>query len=79
MEPTDRSPQVVLALAVTREGFPVRSWVLPGNAADVSFIETIAADLRQPKEIIELMLVFLPAPGKRESREWSGFSSRATP
>ena len=40
------TPQVVVALAVTREGVPVRSWVLPGNTADVSTIEQIRADLR---------------------------------
>jgi hypothetical protein len=27
------APQVVVALAVTPEGFPVKSWVLPGNTA----------------------------------------------
>jgi len=40
------SPQVVVALAVTREGVPVRSWVLPGNTADVSTIDQVRADLR---------------------------------
>lgn len=40
------SPQVVVALAVTREGIPVRSWVLPGNTADVSTVEQVRADLR---------------------------------
>lgn len=40
------SPQVVVALAVTREGLPVRSWVLPGNTADVSTVERVRADLR---------------------------------
>lgn len=40
------APQVVVALAVTREGIPVRSWVFPGNTADVSTIETIKKDLR---------------------------------
>ena len=40
------APQVVVALAVTREGIPVRSWVLPGNTADVSTVEMIRADLR---------------------------------
>jgi hypothetical protein len=40
------SPQVVVALAVTREGIPVRSWVLPGNTADASTVEKIRADLR---------------------------------
>jgi hypothetical protein len=40
------APQVVVALAVTREGIPVRSWVLPGNTADVSTVERVRADLR---------------------------------
>lgn len=40
------SPQVVVALAVTREGIPVRSWVMPGNTADISTVEKIRADLR---------------------------------
>jgi len=40
------APQVVVALAVTREGIPVRSWVLPGNTADVSTVEMVRADLR---------------------------------
>lgn len=39
-------PQVVVALAVTREGLPVRSWVFPGNTADVSTVEQIRTDLR---------------------------------
>jgi transposase len=29
------APQVVVALAVTREGLPVRSWVFPGNTTHV--------------------------------------------
>jgi hypothetical protein len=40
------APQVVVALAVTRDGIPVRSWVLPGNTADVSTVEMVRADLR---------------------------------
>ncbi len=40
------SPQVVVALAVTREGILVRSWVLPGNTADVATVEKIRTDLR---------------------------------
>lgn len=40
------APQVVVALAVTREGIPVRSWVFPGNTSDVSTIEQIRTDLR---------------------------------
>ena len=40
------APQIVVALAVTREGIPVRSWVLPGNTADVSTVEQVRTDLR---------------------------------
>lgn len=40
------SPQIVVALAVTREGLPVKSWVFPGNTADVTTIERIRQDLR---------------------------------
>ena len=40
------APQVLIALAVTREGVPVRSWVLPGNIADVSTVEMVRSDLR---------------------------------
>jgi hypothetical protein len=38
--------QIVVALAVTREGLPVRSWVLPGNTTDVTTIAKVKADLR---------------------------------
>ena len=40
------SPQVVIALAVTREGLPVRSWVFPGNTTDVKTVEKVKADLK---------------------------------
>ena len=40
------SPQVVVALAVTREGLPVRCWVLPGNTADSTTVEQVRSDLR---------------------------------
>jgi len=40
------SPQVVVALAVTREGLPVRSWVFPGNTSDVETIKKVREDLR---------------------------------
>lgn len=39
-------PQVVVALAVTREGIPVRCWVFPGNTTDVDTVERVRADLR---------------------------------
>jgi hypothetical protein len=44
-EGRDGQPQVVIALAVTRDGMPVRSWVLPGNTADVTTVARIKADL----------------------------------
>jgi len=40
------SPQVVIALAVTREGLPVRCWVFPGNTADSETVERVRSDLR---------------------------------
>ena len=40
------APQVIVALAVTREGFPVRSWVFPGNTPDIQTIERVKSDLR---------------------------------
>ena len=40
------SPQIVVALAVTREGLPVRSWVLPGNTSDVETLKKVREDLR---------------------------------
>ena len=40
------SRQVVVALAVTREGLPVRCWVFPGNTTDVDTVERVRADLR---------------------------------
>ena len=38
-------PQVVVGLAVTREGIPVRVWVWPGNANDQTLVEQVKADL----------------------------------
>jgi transposase len=44
-EGRDANPQVVIALAVTRDGVPVRSWVLAGNTADVTTVARIKQDL----------------------------------
>jgi hypothetical protein len=38
-------PQVVVALAVTRAGIPVRCWTLPGNTADAGIVEDVQRDL----------------------------------
>ena len=39
-------PQVVIGLAVTREGIPVRVWCWPGNTSDMSVISEVKDDLR---------------------------------
>jgi transposase len=44
-EGRDANPQVIIALAVARDGMPVRSWVLPGNTADVATVARIKQDL----------------------------------
>ena len=44
-EGRDANPQVVIAMAVTRDGMPVRSWVLPGNTADVATVARVKQDL----------------------------------
>jgi hypothetical protein len=38
-------PQVVVALAVTRAGLPVRCWTLPGNTADAGIVADVQRDL----------------------------------
>src|SRR4051812_8112331 len=39
-------PQIVIGLAVTREGIPVRVWVWPGNTNDMSVLQEVKDDLR---------------------------------
>ena len=40
------APQIVVGLAVTRDGLPVRHWVFPGNTVDVKTVEQVKADLK---------------------------------
>jgi len=40
------APQIVVGLAVTRDGFPVRHWVFPGNTVDVRTVTQVKDDLR---------------------------------
>ncbi len=40
------SPQIVVGMAVTRDGIPVKSWVFSGSTADVSTVERVKEDLR---------------------------------
>ena len=42
----DDAPQMVIGLAVTRDGFPVRHWVFPGNTVDVTTVKQVKDDLR---------------------------------
>jgi transposase len=42
----DDVPQIVVGLAVSRDGLPVRHWVFPGNTVDVTTVETVKGDLR---------------------------------
>ena len=39
-------PQVVVGMAVTRNGIPVRMWTFPGNASDQVIIRKVRDDLR---------------------------------
>jgi len=39
------APQIVIGLAVTRDGLPVRSWVFSGETNDVTTVEKVKADL----------------------------------
>jgi hypothetical protein len=38
-------PQVVIAMAVTRDGVPVRCWTFPGDTVDTRIIRTVKDDL----------------------------------
>lgn len=40
------NPQIVIALAVTQDGIPVRSWVFPGNTVDTEMIGKVREDLK---------------------------------
>jgi len=40
-------PQVVVGMAVTRAGIPVRVWSWPGNTADVTLIRQVKEELRE--------------------------------
>ena len=40
------APQIVVGLAVTRDGLPVRVWVFSGETVDVTTVEQVKADLR---------------------------------
>jgi DDE family transposase len=41
----DDLPQVVIAMAVTRDGVPIRCWTFPGNEPDTAIIRRVKDDL----------------------------------
>jgi Transposase DDE domain len=42
----DDLPQIVIGMAVTREGIPVRCWCWPGNTSDSALIRQVKDDMR---------------------------------
>jgi hypothetical protein len=42
----DDVPQIVIGLAVSRDGLPVRHWIFPGNTVDVTTVQKVKEDLR---------------------------------
>ena len=40
------APQIVVGLAVTRDGLPVRHWIFPGNTVDVTTVEQVKRELK---------------------------------
>src|ERR671939_470005 len=40
------APQIVIGLAVTRDGLPVRHWVFPGNTVDVTTVAQVKDELK---------------------------------
>src|SRR5260370_36068951 len=42
----DDLPQIVIGMAVTRAGIPVRVWSWPGSTADSALIRQVKADMR---------------------------------
>src|SRR5216110_1561823 len=42
----DDLPQIVIGMAVTRDGIPVRVWCWPGNTSDSALIRQVKADMR---------------------------------
>jgi hypothetical protein len=43
----DDLPQIIIGMAVTRDGIPVRVWCWPGNTADSALIRQVKADMRE--------------------------------
>jgi hypothetical protein len=42
----DDLPQIIIGMAVTKDGIPIRCWVFSGNTADVSIVNQVQKDLQ---------------------------------
>ncbi len=40
------APQIVIGLAVTRDDFPLRHWIFPGNTVDVTTLQRVKEELK---------------------------------
>jgi hypothetical protein len=43
----DDLPQIIIGMAVTRDGIPVRAWCWPGNTGDSALIRQVKQDMRE--------------------------------
>jgi Transposase DDE domain len=71
----DDLPQVVIGMAVTRDGIPVRVWCWPGNTAGSTLIRQVKDDMRDwclSKVIWVADRGFTPAENRRYLRKGGG-------
>jgi len=71
----DDLPQVVIGMAVTRDGIPVRVWCWPGDTADSALIRQVKDDMRDwclPKVIWVADRGFTSAENRRYLRKGGG-------
>lgn len=62
-------PQVVIGLAVTRGGIPVRCWAWPGNTADATTVDQVQKDLAGWKLSRVVWVVDRGFAGEKQRRE----------
>ena len=78
----DDLPQVVIGLAVTREGIPVRAWCWPGSTADSALIRQVKSDMRDwslGRVIWVADRGFTSAENRRYLRRWRLPTDRTRP
>jgi len=78
----DDLPQVVIGMAVTRDGIPVRVWCWPGDTADSALIRQVRDDMRDwslSKVIWVADRGFTSAENRRYLRRWRLPTDRTRP